>query len=150
MHKLLTPSAVLVLFKSTGWTLHILSARPLCGITKPPTPSCMCNTQSVCWEPNIPAGQIYGTCVDCLHNAHRADLTLTRGIGLVPNRLSAPQTLKYGALKGFCYACRDFHCLDIQQNNTVRINPLGWAKLGLLVVAVVVCKTALLCHSDSS
>lgn len=77
---------------------------------------------------HIPAGQIYGACVNCLHSAHRADLPLPRGIGSVPNRLSALQTLKYGALKGFCYACGDFHCLDIQQNSTARINPLGQVK----------------------
>lgn len=126
LHKLLTPWAVLVLYRNTGWTLHILSTGFHCvgslNLLHPPA----CAIPSLCaGSQKHPSRQIYGTCVDCLHSARRADLTLSRGIGLVPNRLSAPQTLKCGAQKGFCYACRDFHCLDIQQNSTARINPLG-------------------------
>lgn len=131
LDKLLTvcPWAVLVLHRNTGWTLHILSTGLHCVQWPALLHSAACAIPSLCnGSQNHPSRQIYGTCVDCLQSAHRADLTFPRGIGLVPNRLSAPQTLKCGALKGFCYACRDFHCLDIQQKSTARINPLGQVK----------------------
>lgn len=72
-----------------GLNARVLSDWPLCGSTERAARFCTCDMQFV-WcvlgGRHIPAGQIYWTRAGCLRGARRADLTLPRGVGLVPNR----------------------------------------------------------------
>lgn len=123
----------------SGLNSHVLRDWPLCGSSERTARSCMCNSQFVCCvlgARHIPAGQIYRTCAGCPHGACRADLTLPRGVGLVPNRHArfCPRDPEIWCPEGFLFCLKGLSLLPQRSRTALggSIHPCRLSIPGLL------------------